>query len=89
MPSVYTKQVSGELKFDFLGKFYGCNQFTGEAKMGTDESAFNAILATRSWPQIRQIMAEYQALRGNTLEKAVLSEFSANAEKGLLGICKL
>lgn len=56
--------------------------------MGTDESAFNAVLASRSWAQLRQIMAEYQAMRGNTLEKAVVSEFSANAEKGLLGICK-
>ena len=56
--------------------------------MGTDESAFNAILATRSWPHLRQIMAEYQALRGHSLEKAVASEFSANAEKGLLGIRK-
>lgn len=57
--------------------------------MGTDESAFNAILATRSWAHLRQVMAEYQAMRGHSLEKAVVSEFSANAEKGLLGICKL
>lgn len=56
--------------------------------MGTDESAFNAVLATRSWAHLRQVMAEYQAIRGNTLEKAVLSEFSANAEKGMLGIRK-
>lgn len=58
----------------------------GEAKMGTDESAFNAILATRSWNHLRQVMAEYQAMRGHSLEKAVISEFSANAEKGMLGI---
>lgn len=55
--------------------------------MGTDESAFNAILATRSWNHLRQVMAEYQAMRGHSLEKAVISEFSANAEKGMLGIC--
>jgi len=60
----------------------------GEAKMGTDESTFNSVLATRSWVQIRQIMAEYQSQHGNTLERAVASEFSANAEKGLLAILR-
>lgn len=57
--------------------------------MGTDESAFNAVLATRSWAHLRQVMAEYQAMRGRSLEQAVMSEFSANAEKGMLGIRKL
>lgn len=56
--------------------------------MGTDESAFNAILATRSWAHLRQLMAEYQTMRGHSLEQAVAREFSANAEKGLLAICK-
>jgi len=60
----------------------------GEAKMGTDESTFNAILATRSWAQIRQIMHEYKSQHGHSLEKAVASEFSANAEKGLLAILR-
>ena len=55
--------------------------------MGTDESAFNSILVTRSWAQIRQIMVEYQSMHGKSLEKVVESEFSANAEKGLLAIC--
>lgn len=58
----------------------------GAAKLGTDESAFNSILATRSWAHLRQVMAEYQTMHGHTLERAVVSEFSANAEKGLLGI---
>lgn len=60
----------------------------GEAKLGTDESTFNAILATRSWAQICQIMTEYQRMHGNSLEKVVASEFSANAEKGLLAILR-
>ncbi len=62
--------------------------FIGAAKTGTDESVFNSILATHSWAHLRQVMAEYQAMHGHTLEKAVISEFSANAEKGLVGICK-
>jgi len=60
----------------------------GEAKMGTDESAFNSVLATRSWPQIRQIITEYKNMHNSSLEKAVISEFSANAEKGLLAILR-
>ncbi|XP_046450951.1 annexin B9-like [Daphnia pulex] len=58
----------------------------GAAKLGTDESAFNSILATRSWAHLRQVMSEYQTMHGHTLEQAVVSEFSANAERGLLGI---
>lgn len=33
-------------------------------------------------------MIEYQTITGHSLEKAVASEFSANAERGLLGIRK-
>ncbi|XP_057376837.1 annexin B9-like isoform X2 [Daphnia carinata] len=58
----------------------------GEARLGTDESAFNSILATRSWAHLGQVMIEYQSMFGNSLEKAIMSEFSGNAEKVLLGI---
>nr|CAH0112233.1 unnamed protein product [Daphnia galeata] len=58
----------------------------GEARLGTDESVFNAILCTRSWTHLRQIMIQYQLMYGHSLEKAVTREFSANAEKILLGI---
>lgn len=63
--------------------------FPGEGQLGTDENMFNTILTTRSWAQLRQIMNEYQTLHGHGLEKAVVKEFSADAEKGLLGICKI
>ena len=67
---------------------FNFNLFTGADKLGTDESAFNSILATRSWAHLRQVMVEYEAMFGHSLEKAVKSEFSANAEKALNGICK-
>ena len=60
----------------------------GAGQFGTDESTFNSILATRSWPYLRQLMVDYQAITGKTLESAVKAEFSANAEKGLLAIRK-
>lgn len=62
------------------------NIYIGEARLGTDESVFNAILCTRSWTHLRQIMIQYQLMYGHSLEKAVTREFSANAEKILLGI---
>ena len=65
-----------------------CYLFPGAAKLGTDESAFNSILAARSWAHLRQVMVEYEAMFGHSLEKAVKSEFSKSAEKALIGICK-
>ena len=62
--------------------------FSGVAKTGTDENVFNSIFASRSWPHLRQVMSEYNEMHGHTLEHAVMSEFSANAERGLLTICK-
>ena len=58
-------------------------------KLETDENAFLSILAIRSWTHLRQVMIEYQAMHGDSLEKAVKSEFSAYAEKSLVGICKI
>ncbi|XP_046452272.1 annexin B9-like [Daphnia pulex] len=58
----------------------------GAAKVGTDESVFHSILASRSWPHLRIVMYEYQEMHGHTLEHAVMSEFSFNAERGLLTI---
>ena len=92
MPNVFIKQVINSTFY----RLHFENQYIktlfvnilGEAKLGTDESAFNAILATRSWAHLRQLMAEYQTMRGHSLEQAVAREFSANAEKGLLAICK-
>lgn len=57
--------------------------------MGTDESTFISIFATRSWNQLRLISSEYQNLRGRSLETAIRSEFSGWLETTLQDICKL
>ncbi|XP_046448112.1 annexin B9-like [Daphnia pulex] len=58
----------------------------GEGRLGTDESTFNSIICTRSWAHLRHVMTLYLANYGHSLEKAIASEFSGNAEKVLLGI---
>jgi hypothetical protein len=60
----------------------------GEGRLGTDESTFNSIICTRSWAHLRHVMTLYLANYGHSLEKAIASEFSGNAEKVLLGIRK-
>jgi annexin A7/11 len=60
----------------------------GVKKWGTDESAFNAVLATRSWPQLRLTFHEYEKIAGHSLEKAIQGEFSGDIEKGMLAIVK-
>lgn len=56
--------------------------------MGTDESTFNLILATRSFAQIRLMLHEYERITGHQLEKAIQNEFSGDVEAGLLAVGK-
>ncbi|KAG8233999.1 hypothetical protein J437_LFUL013917 [Ladona fulva] len=59
-----------------------------ESRFGTDESTFNAVLASRSYHHLQRVMAEYERLSGHSLEKAIKKEFSGDIMEGLLAIVK-
>ncbi|XP_033643977.1 annexin A7-like isoform X1 [Asterias rubens] len=58
----------------------------GEKRWGTDESQFNVILASRSFPQLRAIFEEYSRLGKYSIEQSIKREMSGDLEKGMLTI---
>ncbi|XP_078284732.1 annexin-B12-like [Rhinoraja longicauda] len=58
----------------------------GEGKLGTDESTFNMILATRSFPQLQATIHEYGRLAKRELLKAIDREFSGDVGDGMRAI---
>ena len=60
----------------------------GEQKWGTDESQFNKILASRSFPQLRATFEEYKKISKKDLEEVLKSEFSGDILSGLKTIGK-
>lgn len=60
----------------------------GEKRWGTDESQFNAVMASQSYEQLRAVFDAYQKLSGRDMEKVIKSEMSGNLELGMLAIIK-
>lgn len=58
----------------------------GAAQWGTDESKFNAILCTRSFPHLRQVFKYYEEISGEDISAAIDSEFTGDVQAGLLAI---
>ncbi|CAK1582157.1 unnamed protein product [Parnassius mnemosyne] len=61
----------------------------GELRLGTDESVFNAVLCSRSFPQLAAIFQEYHNLTGHDIDDAIKNEFSGDMEKALRAIVKV
>ncbi|XP_025965849.2 annexin A13 isoform X1 [Dromaius novaehollandiae] len=56
----------------------------GEGRWGTEELAFNVVLAKRSYPQLRATFEAYEKLHGKDIEEAIKSETSGDLEKAYL-----
>nr|XP_034981919.1 annexin A13 isoform X2 [Zootoca vivipara] len=60
----------------------------GEGCWGTDELAFNDVLAKRSYMQLRATFEAYKHLTGKDIEDAIKSETSGDLEKAYLTLVR-
>ncbi|XP_036064263.1 annexin A13 [Onychomys torridus] len=60
----------------------------GEGRWGTDELAFNEVLAKRSFKQLRATFQAYQILIGKAMEEAIEEETSGDLKKAYLTIVR-
>nr|XP_012307026.1 annexin A13 isoform X2 [Aotus nancymaae] len=60
----------------------------GEGRWGTDELAFNEVLAKRSYKQLRATFQAYQILIGKDIEEAIEEETSGDLQKAYLTLVR-
>ncbi|XP_017386229.1 annexin A13 isoform X1 [Cebus imitator] len=60
----------------------------GEGRWGTDELAFNEVLAKRSYKQLRATFQAYQILIGKDIEEAIEEEASGDLQKAYLTLVR-
>ncbi|XP_063817591.1 annexin A7 isoform X2 [Pseudophryne corroboree] len=58
----------------------------GEGKLGTDESSFNLVLASRSFPQLKAVAEAYARISKRDLLGTIGREFSGYIEDGLKAV---
>ncbi|XP_064644568.1 uncharacterized protein LOC135498269 isoform X3 [Lineus longissimus] len=60
----------------------------GEKKWGTDESRFNVILCSRSYPHLRAVFEEYEKIAHKDIEESIKSEMSGDLKNGMLTVVR-
>ncbi|TGZ63448.1 hypothetical protein CRM22_006903 [Opisthorchis felineus] len=60
----------------------------GEKRLGTDESTFNKILASRSFPHLRAVFDEYSKVGRKDIEQALKSEMSGDLLRSMLAVVR-
>lgn len=75
-----TQQVNAELAEQDATDLYKA----GEGRWGTEELAFNVVLAKRSYSQLRATFQAYEKVCGKDIEESIKSETSGDLEKAYL-----
>uniref|UniRef100_A0A674GQJ8 Annexin n=1 Tax=Taeniopygia guttata TaxID=59729 RepID=A0A674GQJ8_TAEGU len=75
-----TQQVNAELAEQDASDLYRA----GEGRWGTEELAFNVVLAKRSYSQLRATFQAYEKVCGKDIEESIKSETSGDLEKAYL-----
>ncbi|XP_013787889.1 annexin A4-like [Limulus polyphemus] len=60
----------------------------GVEKWGTDESTFNSVMCSRSYPHLRRVFWEYEQIAGQSILDAIDSEMSGDLKTGMLTLAK-
>jgi len=55
----------------------------GEAHLGTDESTFNTVLCTRSYPQLKSTFEQYRTQTGKGILDTIKREMSGDLAEGM------
>ncbi|KAJ7333589.1 hypothetical protein OS493_017131 [Desmophyllum pertusum] len=61
----------------------------GEGRWGTDESKFNTILVSRSFPQLKAIFQEYSKISKYDIEESIKREMSGDLRDGMISIVQI
>ncbi|XP_064473217.1 annexin-B12-like isoform X2 [Ornithodoros turicata] len=63
-------------------------QQAGVGRYGTDEAAFNTIMATQSYDQLKLVFREYNVLTNQTILEAISKEMSGDVKDAFFAIAK-
>jgi len=61
----------------------------GEGRWGTDESKFNIILVSRSFPQLKATFDEYAKISKYDIEESIKREMSGDLKDGMISIVRI
>lgn len=80
------RDESGEVDADLAKEQADILYAAGEGKLGTDEDAFNKVLAHGSFEHLRLVFDEYKQLSGQTIEHAIDHELDGDLKDAIKAI---
>lgn len=82
------RDESGEVDAELAKEQAETLYAAGEGKLGTDEDAFNKVLAHGSFEHLRLVFEEYKQLSGQTIEHAIDHELDGDLKDAIKAIGK-